>query len=148
MCDRWVHSSGTVRDLHPIPFSSLARIGHQEQNCDKISANRMKKQVYLYFSEVQPKLMYYIKIRISERIISSLLEYFCSERKYLGVSSQRYKKPKTWKKSALTQNQSVYRAPYPETHHLLKSRKPQHPLLRHHIPRHPFGAREYILWPD
>ena len=62
--------------LTPDSLFILSPHGHQEQNCDKISANRMKKQVYLYFSEVQPKLMYYIKIRISERIISSLLEYF------------------------------------------------------------------------
>ena len=30
------HSSGTVRDFHPIPFSSAPRTRHAEQNAAKI----------------------------------------------------------------------------------------------------------------
>ncbi len=53
MCNTRAHSSGTVQDSHLIPFSSVARKrGIRNKTDDKISANRMKYQIYLNISEV------------------------------------------------------------------------------------------------
>ena len=62
---RTTHSSGTVREFHPIPFSSPK--GEPITEC-KDSANRTKYQIYLDIFEMQPIFERSSKVRISEQI--------------------------------------------------------------------------------